>query len=388
MQSQAAPSSRLVSLDAFRGFIMLMMASSSFGLPQMAKAHPDSWWPAIASQFEHREWIGCAFWDLIQPAFMFMVGVAMTYSYAKRALAGAGFLKMLNHAVVRSVVLVLLAVLLASKGKMHTEWLFTNVLGQIGLGYVFLFLLWRCGWETQVAAVIIILAGYWAWFFQHPLPGAGDSIAAMAAGHEGALQGFFGHWGIHTNAAAEFDRWFLNLFPRKEPFVTQAGGYQTLNFIPSLATMTLGLLAGRYLHLGEDDKTKCGRLIVAGVVLLVAGAITGLLICPLVKRIWTPSWVLFSGGWVLLMLAAFYWLVEIAGYKRLVFPMVVVGMNSIAIYLAHSLCAGWFRDTLKTHLGEEIFRGYYGPIIEKSSVLLVLWLMCWWLYRQRVFLRI
>lgn len=367
---------------------MLMMASSSFGLPQMAKAHPDSWWPVIASQFEHREWIGCAFWDLIQPAFMFMVGVAMTYSYAKRSLAGDGFLRLFNHALIRAVVLVLLAVLLASKGRSQTEWLFTNVLGQIGLGYVFLFLLWRCGWEAQVAAVIILLAGYWAWFAHHPLPGPGNELAAGAAGHAGTLQGFFSHWSIHTNAAADFDRWFLNLFPRKETFVINSGGYQTLNFIPSLATMTLGLLAGRYLHAGVDDKIKCGRLVIAGVVLLLLGTIAGILACPLVKRIWTPSWVLFSGGWVLLMLAAFYWLVEVAGHRKLVFPMVVVGMNSIAIYLAHSLCAGWIRDTLKTHCGQAIFSGYLGPIMEKCSVLLVLWLMCWWLYRQRAFLRI
>lgn len=367
---------------------MLMMASSSFGLPQMAKAHPGSWWPVIASQFEHREWIGCAFWDLIQPAFMFMVGVAMTYSYAKRSLAGDGFLKLFMHALVRAVVLVLLAVLLASKGRAQTEWLFTNVLGQIGLGYVFLFLVWRCGWETQLAALIILLAGYWAWFAQHPLPGPGNEIAAGAAGHSGTLQGFFGHWSIHTNAAADFDRWFLNLFPRKETFVINSGGYQTLNFIPALATMTLGLLAGRYLHADVDDKIKCGRLVIAGVVLLLLGTIVGILACPLVKRIWTPSWVLFSGGWVLLMLAAFYWLVEVAGYRKLVFPMVVVGMNSIAIYLAHSLCAGWIRDTLRTHFGQAIFSGYLGPIVEKCSVLLVLWLMCWWLYRQRAFLRI
>ena len=378
-----APPPRLLSLDAYRGFIMVLMASSGFGIPLMAKNFPESGWAAIAPQFEHREWVGCALWDLIQPAFMFMVGVAMAFSYAKRTLAGDSFWKLLAHAVTRAAALVLLAVMLASKNKPQTEWVFTNVLGQIGLGYVFLFLLWRCGWETQVAAVVIILAGYWGWFAMHPLPaGVGGTSAA------GELPGFFAHWNIHTNAAAEFDRWFLNLFPRAKPHDMQLGGYQTLNFIPSLATMTLGLLAGRFLHLGGDGKKLCGRLVITGVVLLVAGGLAGIMVCPVVKRIWTPSWVLFSGGWVVLMLAFFHWLVEIAGWRRLVFPLVVVGMNSIFIYLMHSLCAVWIRDFLKTHLGQEIFNGRYGPVWEKCGILAVLWLLCWWLYRQRVFLRL
>ena len=386
---QSPPPNRLVSLDAFRGFIMLLMASGGFGIPQMAKNHPGSWWPTIATQFEHRDWAGCALWDLIQPAFMFMVGLAMAYSYARRGAQGDGFVKMLGHGIVRAVVLVLLAVLLASKGGTQTTWVFTNVLGQIGLGYVFLLLLWRCGWEAQVAAFVVIIVGYWSWFLWHPLPGAAFAAGPTdKVGAEGVLQGFFAHWNAHTNAAADFDRWFLNLFPCKERFEISPGGYQTLNFIPSLATMLAGLVTGRYLHRSTDMRHTCSRLVVAGVVLLLLGTIGGILVCPIVKRIWTPSWVLFSGGWVLLLLAFFYWLVEIAGQRKLVFPLVVVGMNSIFIYLMHSLCAGWIKDTLKTHFGAAVFSGYCGPMMEKCGVLLVLWLMCWWLYRQRVFLRI
>lgn len=361
---------------------MLLMASSSFGIPQMAKAHPESWWAVVAPQFEHKAWQGCALWDLIQPAFMFMVGVAMAFSYAKRSEAGEGFGRLFVHAGIRAVVLVLLGVMLASKGKGQTEWLFTNVLAQIGLGYVFLFLLWRSGWEAQAAAIVVICIGYFSWFAWQDLPPGGD------ASQPGVFAGFFAHWNIHTNAAAEFDRWFLNLFPRASRFETNPGGYQTLNFVPALATMLMGLLAGRCLRTSAPDREKCLRLAVAGVVLLLAGTVAGLLICPDVKRIWTPSWAIFSGGWVLLLLAAFHWLVEIAGQRRLVFPLVVVGMNSIFIYLMHSLCGGWIRDTLKTHLGGAIFSGYLGPVLERCSVLLVLWLLCWWLHRQRAFLRL
>ena len=369
---------------------MLLMVSSGFGIPAMAKKHPGTFWEMQAPQFDHRAWSGCGLWDLIQPSFMFMVGLAMAYSYARRGAQGDGFFKMLAHALVRALVLVLLAVLLTSNGRPVTQWAFTNVLGQIGLGYVFLFLLWRCGWEAQVAAIVIILAGYWWWFFWHPVPAAAfDGGKADQVGAAGVLQGFFAHWNAHTNAAADFDRWFLNLFPRREPFVLSEGGYQTLNFIPSLATMLAGLVTGRFLHLSKDARQTCARLVVTGVVLLMLGFIAGILVCPIVKRIWTPSWALFSSGWVLLMLAFFYWLVEIAGQRKLVFPLVVVGMNSIFIYVMKQLSTGWIRDTVKTHFGgDALFSGYLGPVVEKSAVLLVLWLMCWWLYRQRVFLRI
>lgn len=386
---QSPPSNRLVSLDAFRGFVMLLMASSAFGIPSLAKSMPDSWWPVIATQFSHRDWTGCALWDLIQPSFMFMVGVAMAYSYARRGANGDSFISMLGHAITRSLMLIFLAVLLTSNHKTQTEWAFTNVLGQIGLGYVFLFILWRCGWEVQASAVVVIIVGYWWWFAWHPagaLPAA--ALAGDKVGAAGVLPGFFSHWSAHVNAAADVDRWLLNLFPRSERFEISPGGYQTLNFIPSLATMTMGLLTGRFLHLSRDQKFTCARLVVAGVVLLMVGSILGILVCPIVKRIWTPSWALFSTGWVLLMLAAFYWLVEIAGQRKLVFPLVVVGMNSIFIYVMHSLCAGWIKDTLKTHFGKALFTGTYAPMMETVGALGVLWLLCFWLYRQKVFLRL
>ena len=130
------------------------------------------------------------------------------------------------------------------------------------------------------------------------------------------------------------------------------------------------------------------HLLAAGAACLLAGTLLGLVAVPIVKRIWTPSWVLFSGGWVLLFLAAFHWLVEARGHRRLVFPLVVVGMNSLFIYLMHSLCAGWMAGRLKVHLGDAAFAGTWGPVAEKLGVLAVLWLLCYWLYRQRAFLRL
>lgn len=382
---------RLVSLDAFRGFIMLLMASSGFGLVQVAKAHPDSWgWQQLAFQLSHVEWTGCALWDLIQPAFMFMVGMAVPFSLLRRKQEGQAFFGRLGHASARALLLVLLGVLLATRGAdTQTNWQFTNVLAQIGLGYIFLWLLAVMGWEYCAAAAVVILTGTWWWFLQHPLPGPDFDYAAAGAAATDLLPGASGHWSKHLNAAAAFDRWFLNLFPRQEPFVTNPGGYTTLNFIPALATMLMGAVtAGLLTRSRQSHARKCVNLLVAGVLLLLAGTLLDIFLVPSVKRIWTPSWVLFSGGWVLLMLAVFYWLVEVAGQRRLVFPLVVVGMNSIFIYLMHSLCAGWIGTRLKTHLGADCFTGAWGPVLEKCDILLVLWLLCLWLYRQRAFLRL
>lgn len=396
---------RLLSLDAYRGFIMLLMASSGLGVAQMAAAHPGSFWEFIKPQFEHKAWQGCSLWDLIQPSFMFMVGVAVPFSCAKRREHGQSFFGMLWHALTRSVLLVALGVMLATHaGDKHTVFAFTNVLAQIGLGYFFLFLLSRMGWEYIVSGIIVILLGY-AWFFiNDPLPTAQDlaAIAGMKGTEQAILPGFAGHWNIHTNAAADFDRWFLNKLPQAAPFQFNAGGYQTLNFVPALATMLMGALTGSYLLRSADtDKRKCAKLLICGLVMIVVGTgldLTGiphfgeglakLTVLPVVKRIWTPSWAILSGGWVLVLLGLFHLVVEVVGMRKLVFPLVVVGTNSIAIYLLHSLCGGWIRENLHKHVPEAAFVPGWEPVLDRVGVVLVLWLVCFWLYRQKAFLKL
>jgi heparan-alpha-glucosaminide N-acetyltransferase len=388
---------RLTSLDAYRGFIMLVLASDGFHFAQMARKFPENRaWQFLGQQTHHVEWLGCTFWDMIQPSFMFMVGVAMAYSYAARKARGQSYPRMLLHAIIRSIVLVLLGVFLRSHSGPPSNWTFMDVVSQIGLGYTFLFLLWGRKPVTQLAAAALILVGYWCLFFFYPAPTADYDFKSVGVATDWPhLQGVAAHWDKNTNAAAAFDRWFLNLFPRNKPFRFESSGYPTLNFIPSLATMIFGLLAGGLLRSGKSGARKFAVLVASGCAALALGwSLEAAGVCPIVKVIWTPSWAIYSTGWTLLMLAAFYGVIDLAGLRRWSFPLVIVGMNSIAMYVMGQMLKGWVQSTLPIHFGRGVFTLYgyidpaYEPVVQSALVLLVLWLICLWMYRQRIFIRI
>ena len=397
LRSQApspAKPERLVSLDAYRGAIMMLMASSGLGLAEVARHFPTSpLWQLLGRHTEHAEWVGCTLWDLIQPAFMFMVGVALPWSIANRRARGVSFGRMLWHALWRSLVLVLLAVFLSSAWSSQTAWVFANVLAQIGYGYPLLFLLAFARPRVQWLAAFGILLGYWLLFALYPLPPANFDYAGVGIGADWPrLTGFAAHWEKNTNIAAAFDQWFLNLFPREKPFVFNSGGYQTLNFVPSLATMIFGLLTGQLMRSQRPLTQKLKRLAgfgLAGIVLGQVIALAGL--CPIVKRIWTPSWAIYSGGWVVLLLAAFVALIDWRGWKRWAFPLVVAGLNPITLYCMWQLLPPFVRDSIKRHLGPGIFECFgavYAPILEHLAVLAVFWLILLWMHRRKIYLRI
>jgi heparan-alpha-glucosaminide N-acetyltransferase len=394
MTDGGSTTERLVSLDAFRGIVMLFMSSNGLGIPQAAAHFPQSdAWQQIAGQLTHAEWVGCTAWDLIQPAFMFMVGVALPWSISNRKARGESPSRRLGHALLRSFLLVLLAVFLTSAGSQQTEWVFTMVLAQIGLGYPFLYLLAGTRPRTQAMAALGILSVYWLAFALHPLPPSEfDRSSVGLPSNWEMLTGFEAHWQKNANFAASFDTWFLNLFPREKPFEFNPGGYATLNFIPSLATMIFGAIAGAWLRTQRPAGRKAVVLAAAGLLgLLLGKAIGESGLCPIVKRIWTPSWAIFSAGWVCCMLAAFVAVIEAGGWRRWAFPLVVAGLNPITLYCLWQLSGGFLRDTVKTHFGQGCFGVLgeaYAPILERAAVLFLYWLILFGMYRRRIFLRL
>jgi len=386
---------RLASIDAYRGAVMFLMMAEVLRLCAIAAAHPGSaFWRLLCQHQTHVEWVGCSLHDLIQPSFSFLVGVALPFSIAARVARGQSRGRMAVHAFWRAFVLVALGVFLRSVGRPGTNYTFEDTLSQIGLGYGFLFLLGLRPTRDRWVALGVILGGYWAAFALYPSPGDSFDFPAVGvpADWPHHLSGFASHWDKNSNLAWAFDRWFLNRFPRESAFTANGGGYATLSFIPTLGTMILGLLAGDVLRGDRPRWSKVARLATAGIVALAAGYALGFLgICPVVKRIWTPSWVLFSGGWCFLFLAAAFAAFDILPLKPLAFPVAVVGANSIAAYVLAHLVEGFIAGSLGTHLGTAAFKALgdvYEPSARGAAVLAVLWLVLFWMYRRRLFLRI
>jgi predicted acyltransferase len=394
----AAPAKAMVnrvgSIDAFRGFVMLLMMSEVLDVESVARALPGNhFWEFVSYQQSHAPWLGCSLHDLIQPGFSFLVGVALPYSLARRITAGQPQWHRTLHAFGRALVLIFLGVFLRSLDRSQTFWTFKDTLSQIGLDYGFLYLLALRSGRVQWTTLGVILVSYWLFFALYPLPGPGFDWSHAGTSPDQLLPGFAGHWSLNTNPAWAFDVWFLNLFPQAQPFAyADDGGYSTLSFIPTLGTMILGLITGGVLRSERSPLGKVRWLAVAGVIGLAAGWLLGALgICPVVKRIWTPSWVLFSGGWCLLILAGLYLVMDIWNRRAWAFPLKVVGMNSIAAYLISWMFVGFISAALLRHLGHrpfELFGGTFEPVLLGAGVMLVEWLILWWLYRRKIFLRI
>ena len=238
---------------------------------------------------------------------------------------------------------------------------------------------------------MLILVGYWAAFALYPVPDL-DLPRVLPANWPHDATGLAAHWNKNANAAAAFDRWFMNLFPRPRPFTNNGGGYLTLSFIPTLGTMILGLIAGGWLKSNLSSREKLNRFAIAGVAGLALGVALHLAgVCPIVKRIWTPTWVLFSGGWCFLLLAAFFGIIEMMKVKAWAFPLMVIGMNSIAAYMIAHLFEDFILKNLKTNLGQNTFKIFgapYEPFVLGAAALFIMWLILFWMYRRKLFLKI
>ena len=348
------PPARIASVNTYRGAVMFLMMAEVLELAHVAGAFKDSpTWQWLSFHQSHVEWGGWhSIHDMIQPSFSFLVGVALPFSLASRLKRGESLRVATLHAAWRAFVLIALGIFLRSIGKKMVNFTFEDTLTQIGLGYFPLFLLGLARPRAQWIALAVILVGYWAAFALYPLPGPDFDYASVGVKPEWRshlADGFAAHWNKNSNLAWAFDRWFLNLFPRERPFTHNGGGYATLSFIPTLGTMILGLIAGGWLKGEGTAGNKLGRLALAGVVGVALGlALDHFGICPIVKRIWTPSWVLFSGGICFATLGVLYALIDLTGFTGWTYPLRVIGRNSIAAYVLAHLIDGFIRSSFRT----------------------------------------
>jgi len=347
---------RYASLDAYRGFIMLMLVSHAFGLNAL-RDQPG--WQRLAAQFEHVAWEGLVFWDLIQPAFMFMVGMAMPFALANRQAKGDSPALIFRHVAWRALMLVLLSQVLMNISGGKLQFQLINVLSQIAFTYFFTFLILRLPLRLQVLAALVLLAGHWALF-------------ALFPGPEGA----FSKTG---NIGARIDRALFGY--------NYNGFYVTINFLTSIVTTLLGAWTALFLMRKKPHATNLKVIALSAAVCFACGLSLSPF-NPMVKRLWTTSFTLYSAGWVFVMLAAFYWLVEVRGWRKPMFPLLILGMNSIFVYSVSIVLYGWLDRAVGVFTGRFAFAGIVSPVLQATAVLLAMWYFCYWLYQRKIFLRI
>jgi heparan-alpha-glucosaminide N-acetyltransferase len=395
LDEKASAPQRNVAVDTYRGFVMLLMMAEVLQLYRASLLFPaNSLLHFLGFQQSHVPWVGMSLHDTIQPGFTFLVGVALPYSIRSRQRKGQSFRHMLLHTLWRSLLLIALGIFLRSTESPMTNFTFEDTLTQIGLGYTFGFLLTFAQPRWQWIAFTAILFGYWLAWALYPAPGPNFDWAAVGVTPDfqgQLLTGFAAHWNKNSNLGQAFDLWFLNLFPRPSRFLYNGGGYVTLSFIPTLGTMLMGVAAGRWFH-DAAPRIPVRKFLMAGAAFCAAGLLLHFAgVCPIVKRVWTPSWTLFSGGACFFSLAAFSWLIDVKKQQRVAFPLVVIGVNSIAAYLIAELGRGFVESSFRINLGSGVLNAL-GPKPESLLIgvltLCTYWLVLYWMYRKRIFVRI
>jgi len=357
---------RLVSLDALRGFDMFWIIGGSEIIKGFAKAVPSRILNAWSVQLEHVPWQGLHFYDLIWPLFMFIMGVAMPFSLARRRASGASDRSLYLHAVRRAVILFVLG--MAAQGnllafdlsRLHPCY---SVLHGIAAGYLIAtIVLMNLSARGQAVTTAAFLLLYWALLMLIPVPGFGAGVLTP----EG-------------NAAAYVDRLVLGRFHY---------GTNTwfLSYLGFASSVLLGVLAGEILQFPSTPRTKMLRLFGAGAAALILGLVWSIWF-PIIKLLWTSSYVLVAAGLSFFAFAIFYFLIDVLGFRRWAFGFVVIGMNSIAVYMATMLFD--FRRVGDIFVGSLLSRiAPWSDFLAASAAFAVVWLILLWMYRTKSFVKI
>ncbi len=362
-------SGRLESLDALRGFDMFWIVGGGAVLRALLKGSGDPWLSALDVQLTHFPWEGFHFFDLIMPLFLFMIGVSMPFSFAKRLDRGQTRRQIFGHVVVRVLVLCVLGMTVNGKlltYDIHQFQITYSVLHVLAMGYLVASIrLLSLRWPWQVAATVLMLLAYGVIQYL-PAPGCAPGTYAPGA--------TWGDWMNERLLGPWQGEW-------RRPWIVAMTTYG--------ATAMFGALAGQLLRSAKAPARKVFGLVAIGLVCLAVGWAWSYQM-PIIKKTWTSTYALWAGGWSFLLLALFYLVIDVAGLRGWAFPFQVIGMNSIAAYLGWQ----WFSPSL--HQAARVFVGglkqYVTPAsyaaIEAAAAALGLWLILFWLYRNRTFLKI
>lgn len=364
------PTQRLYSLDALRGFDMFWIMGAEGIFHRLATA---TQWPVmetISFQFTHPDWHGFRIYDLIFPLFLFMAGVATPYSVGKELEKGKRKRQLLLRVIRRGLVLVLFGIILNNglEIKPLAEMRLPSVLGRIGLAYMFANIIYLyAGRRGQVAWFVTLLVGYWLMLRFNSAPGFP-----------------MGDLSMEGNFASYLDR---NIIPGKL-YLGIHDPEGLISTIPAISTGLLGIFAGTLLKNSPlSMKKKTLYLLAGGVVALVLAQLWNL-VFPINKNLWTSSFTLHAGGLSLLLLALFYYIIDVMEYKRWAFFFSVIGINSILIYMSGRFINwGYTNNALFKWLGQ-LVGDPYNAVLLAITYVLVKWMFLYFLYQKRVFLRV
>jgi predicted acyltransferase len=357
---------RLISLDFFRGFTMfLLIAEWTILFKVMIDPNLEgTLLYFIGEQFHHHPWHGLRFWDLVQPYFMFIVGVAIPFSVAKRTARGDSWAQIRTHAIRRSVILLFLGWALYCIAPGHLALRFDNVLAQLAVTYIIAFFLMKKSLKTQFIVSIAILVVVEVLYRTFPIIGFDQPFTPDKN---------FGSY-VELLIAGELNK----------------GHWVSFNAFPTTAHTIWGVMAGQLLMSDKPATEKLKSLIIFGVIGVIVGFALDY-VTPIIKRISTSSFVIYSGGWTVLTLAFSYWLIDIKKIQKWAKFLIIVGMNPLFIYLFAHVGGADLVHTVVKPFTIALF-GWMGTLTADILTGFVVWFCLWyityWMYKRKIFIKI
>ena len=364
-------SQRLYSLDAIRGFDMFWIMGAEDVFHRLSEVTNNPVWNTLSNQFNHPEWNGFTFYDLIFPLFLFLAGVSTPFSIGKKMERGHTKNKLLLSIIKRSLILVVLGVIYNNGLEIRPieDIRFPSVLGRIALAYMFANIIYLYAkQQAQIVWFVALLVGYWALFLFFSAPGF-----------------LMGDLSMHGNIASYID----SLIIPGKLYMGIHDPEGLISTIPAIATALLGIYAGNLLkNTAIDNKKKTAiKLAFIGVILLIVAQIWNL-VFPINKNLWTSSFTLQCGGFSMLLMALFYYIIDVLEYRKWAFFFKVIGMNSILIYMSGTFINWKYTTTAIFKWLGQIVGEPYNVVVFAICVVFSQWLFLYIMYKGKLFLKV